>query len=351
MAAQESEDIVPASELNDHVCDALDCVIRGALAQRPSERYANPGELASVLASVELRHRRASQPPTLVQYDLASVHQPLAAQPLNSCAEHESESHAELGSESHAELGSESHAELGSELHAELGSESHAELGDEATAPNTIEAEPALAPIAWGAPTEARISIAPEPAIQATPRRMTGIGLPLLGALLSLAAYVVYPYVMPPRRHAAHRTAASAPVRAEASIAAPAPTFTSAAAVSGSEPVHPISEVKPAPSEVHFLQLAIDGAISPAAVRSGLERIRPALSSCYRHASDLAEQTRIPKLHVTFTIDETGHPRDARLTSGPASVDECVSQAVDKFASTPATTGTASVSTDLRFGS
>jgi hypothetical protein len=53
--------LVRPSTYNDQISSALECVILGALAVRPCERYASPGEFASVLDAVESRDRRAAR--------------------------------------------------------------------------------------------------------------------------------------------------------------------------------------------------------------------------------------------------------------------------------------------------
>jgi serine/threonine protein kinase len=75
MAAQADGQLVRPSFYNEHVSTALECVIMGALAVRACERYASPGEFASVLDAVEERHRRATLPPALA----SEQHEPQAA--------------------------------------------------------------------------------------------------------------------------------------------------------------------------------------------------------------------------------------------------------------------------------
>jgi serine/threonine protein kinase len=64
MAAQAAGpgQLVRPSAYNELISSALECVILGALAVRAGERYASPGEFASVLDAVELRERRAALP-------------------------------------------------------------------------------------------------------------------------------------------------------------------------------------------------------------------------------------------------------------------------------------------------
>jgi hypothetical protein len=82
MAAQAAgtHELVRPSAYNEQISPALECVILGALAVRAGERYASPGEFASVLDAVELRHRRATlPPPEAVAAAVASAPPPSAA--------------------------------------------------------------------------------------------------------------------------------------------------------------------------------------------------------------------------------------------------------------------------------
>ncbi|HEX4353196.1 MAG TPA: hypothetical protein VHZ95_09785, partial [Polyangiales bacterium] len=193
-----------------------------------------------------------------------------------------------------------------------------------------------------------RLSIPRDLSAQPQRRRALGIWLPVVGALLSLAAYFVYPVLV----HAPHprpRTATATPrppLPNEAPLAPPLQT-----AAIGDTPSIPNDEAKPTPAEVHFIQLAIEGAISLPAVRRALERVRPALNTCYRRATELTGQSHPHKLHLALTIDERGHAQDPQVTNGTVSIADCVSHATDKFWSEPPTSGTVRVSTDLRFGS
>jgi hypothetical protein len=76
MAAQADGQLVRPSFYNEQVSTALECVIMGALAVRACERYASPGEFASVLDAVEERHRRATLPPAAAS---EQQHEPQAA--------------------------------------------------------------------------------------------------------------------------------------------------------------------------------------------------------------------------------------------------------------------------------
>jgi hypothetical protein len=82
MAAQAAgpHELVRPSAYNELISPALECVILGALAVRAGERYASPGEFASVLDAVELRDRRATMPPPEpVMQAAVSAAQPSAA--------------------------------------------------------------------------------------------------------------------------------------------------------------------------------------------------------------------------------------------------------------------------------
>lgn len=121
-------------------------------------------------------------------------------------------------------------------------------------------------------------------------------------------------------------------------------------------PVQP-SAARPQPAKVWPLmaaanldQLQVKGPLGMSSVRRGVERLRPALASCYASMAQRAGHNHFGHVDVTLVIDETGRVRSPRVAGGLLpGLDACLAGVASKLVTSAPDTGTATATLMLNF--
>jgi serine/threonine protein kinase len=180
-AAHATRELVEPREHNPAISDALQCVLVGALAVQSSARYANPGELANVLASVELRSRSGGMLREVPQPNLPNAREP-------------------RGATEHAEQ-----AEASDASHVESLASASRMFRDPTATQEINLAEVALT---WSTVSDERLSVPPAPSFVQPPGRSYRAWLPALALIVGVAAYFSIDYLALPKPSGAAKQAA-----------------------------------------------------------------------------------------------------------------------------------------------
>ena len=96
--------------------------------------------------------------------------------------------------------------------------------------------------------------------------------------------------------------------------------------------------------------LQVKGPLGISSVRRGVDRLRPALASCYASMAERAGHNHFGREDVTLVIDETGRVRSPRVAGGLLpGLDVCVAGVASKLVTSAPDTGTATASLVLNF--
>lgn len=98
--------------------------------------------------------------------------------------------------------------------------------------------------------------------------------------------------------------------------------------------------------------LAVNGSLTSATVRHGLERVQPTLSECYASAARRAGENRFSDVRVLVQFDEAGRVKSQPSVEGAQlpGLGACLSAAFSKLVCRAPDTGTAKASMTLHFG-
>jgi hypothetical protein len=96
--------------------------------------------------------------------------------------------------------------------------------------------------------------------------------------------------------------------------------------------------------------LRVKGPLGVATVRRGIERLRPALASCYADMAKRAGHNHFGRVDVSLVIDETGRVRSPHVAGGLLpGLDACLAGVASKLVTSAPDTGTATASLVLSF--
>jgi hypothetical protein len=97
--------------------------------------------------------------------------------------------------------------------------------------------------------------------------------------------------------------------------------------------------------------LSVNGSVSSANVRHGLERVQPSLAECYSDAAQRAGENRFSQVRVVVLIDEAGRVKTQPTVEGAQlpGLETCLSSAFSKLVCRAPDTGTAKASMVLHF--
>jgi len=97
-------------------------------------------------------------------------------------------------------------------------------------------------------------------------------------------------------------------------------------------------------------RLDVRGSLTATSVRRSVERVRPALASCYGQAARQRPTAELVSGELRFTIDETGHARSVTTTHAAVpALDECLRSAIGRLVSRAPDTGRVQTVLQLRF--
>jgi hypothetical protein len=121
-------------------------------------------------------------------------------------------------------------------------------------------------------------------------------------------------------------------------------------------PPPPAAQAKPASlpliATARIDGLAVNGSLTSANVRHGLDRVRPTLSECYAGAARRAGENRFSNVRVVVQFDERGRVKAQPSIEGAQlpGLEACLTSAFSKLVCRAPDTGTGKASMTVRFG-
>lgn len=129
------------------------------------------------------------------------------------------------------------------------------------------------------------------------------------------------------------------------------PAWHAATPLATVQPAQPTRlNVWPLMAAANVESLNVRGSLAASSVRRGLERLKPALVSCYGQAAQQAGRNRFGRVQVSVTIDETGRVRAPHVKGGGLpGLDSCLTGVAGKLVTEVPDTGTVAASLVVNF--
>jgi hypothetical protein len=148
-------------------------------------------------------------------------------------------------------------------------------------------------------------------------------------------------------REQAERAAAIAPLLVRVPVTAPVRALQPAKV--GSAHPQPAT-LWPLMAAANVDSLQVKGPVGIASVRRGVERLRPALASCYASMAERAGHNHFGRVDVSVVIDEAGRVRAPHVTGGLLpGLDSCLAGVASKLVTSAPDTGRATATLALNF--